>query len=161
MIVYRTSTLDVSAEQAWHALKLRDTFLFITRGVMSYRGSESWPELLMSPGVEICTVVYPFGFLPGSVHTFKIVSVDDTAREIKTKEHGGLIRTWNHTMKIAPVSDLCCRYYDRIEIDAGALTVPMWSFAQFFYRYRQRRWQILAADLVNRSANEHQRSQDG
>lgn len=150
MIVHRTSTLDLSAEQAWQALKMRDTFLFITRGVMSYRGSESWPELLMSPGVEICTVVYPLGFLPGFVHTFKILSVDDAAREINTKEHGGLIRIWNHTMKIEPVSDLCCQYTDRIEIDAGALTLVMRSFAQFFYRYRQRRWQILAADLVNR-----------
>ncbi len=70
MIVYRTSNLDCSAEQAWQALKLRDTFLFITRGVMSYRGSESWPELLMSPGVEICTVVYLLGFLPGTKSTF-------------------------------------------------------------------------------------------
>jgi len=154
MIVYRTSTLDASAEQAWQALKLRDTFLFITRGVMSYRGSESWPELLMSPGVEIWTVVYLLGFLPGTVHTFKIVSVDDTAREINTNEHGGLICIWNHTMKIDPVSDLCCRYSDRIEIDAGSLTPVMWSFAHFFYRYRQRRLKILAADLVNRLARE-------
>ena len=153
MIVYRTSILDLTAEQAWCALKRRDTFLFITRGAMSYRGSESWPEILMSPGVEIRTVVYPFGFLPGSAHTFKIVSVDEVAREITTKEHGGLIRTWNHTMKIEPVSDRCCRYSDRVEIDAGALTVVVWSIAQVFYRYRQRRWRILAADLGNQVTN--------
>ena len=153
MIVHRTSTLDLSAQQAWQALKLRDTFLFITRGVMSYRGSESWPEVLMSPGAEICTVVYPLGFLPGSVHTFKIFSVDETAREINTNEHGGLIRAWNHTMKIEPVSEVHCRYSDRIEIDAGIWTVAMWSFAQFFYRYRQQRWQILAANLVKRLPN--------
>ena len=94
MIVYRTSNLNVSAEQAWQALKPRDTFLFVTRGVMSYRGSESWPERLMSPGVEICTVVYLLGFLPGTVHSFKIVSVDDTAREINTSEHAHLAQRW-------------------------------------------------------------------
>jgi hypothetical protein len=58
----------------------------------------------MSPGTEICTVVYPLGILPGSVHTFKIVNVDDASLEINTNEHGGLIRAWNHTMKIEPVS---------------------------------------------------------
>jgi len=48
----------------------------------------------MSPGVEICTVVYLLGFLPGTVHSFKIVRVDDTAREINTSEHARLAQRW-------------------------------------------------------------------
>lgn len=147
MIVYRSTNLNASTDEVWEALKLRDTFLSITRGVLSYEGSESWPKVLMSPGIEIQTVVHPLCLLPGTPHTFKIVNVDEELREIHTNEHGGFIRVWNHTMKVAPISDTCCRYSDRVEIDAGPVTPLIWVLANSFYWLRQCRWRRLAVQL--------------
>ncbi len=145
MIVRATTTLKIPARAAWELLKLRDTFLYITRGAMCFKGAESWPEVLMAPGVEIETVAYPLCFLPGSPHTIRIVRVDEETMEVDTEEFGGLIRVWNHSMKVEPVSDSRCRYSDRIELHAGLLTPLIWLLANLFYRYRQSRWRRLTA----------------
>ena len=143
MLVQAATTLNVPANWAWEALKRRDTFLFITRGIMRYRGADSWPEILMASGVEIETAVYPIGIFPGISDRIAIVSVDEEAMEVRTNESGGLIRIWNHTMKVEPLTESRCRYSDRIELDAGWLTPIIWSFASLFYRYRQFRWHRL------------------
>jgi hypothetical protein len=114
---------------------------------MRYRGTDSWPEILMAPGVEVQTIVSPLGIPPGSPHTFRIVRVDEDAMEIDTNESGGFIRAWSHSMKVEPIDDARCRYSDRIELDAGPLTPLVWLFASLFYRYRQSRWRRLAMQL--------------
>jgi hypothetical protein len=148
MVVRTTTELELPARAAWEALKRRDTFLFITRGAMRYRGSDSWPEILMALGVEVETVVYPFGFLPGGPHTFRIVRVDEEAMEVDTKESGGLIHVWNHSMRVEPLTESRSRYSDCVEINAGPLTPIVWLFASLFYRYRQHRWRRLASSLA-------------
>ncbi len=147
MIVRAATTLEIPARVAWDTLKRRDTFLYLTRGAMRYRDADSWPEILLAPGVEIRTTVFPLGIPPGSPHTFRIVRVDEGAMEIDTHESGGFIRTWNHSMKVEPVLDDRCRYTDRIELDAGPLTPLVWLVASLFYRYRQSRWRRLAWQL--------------
>ena len=144
MLVRAATVLELPAGRAWELLKRRDTFLFLTRGAMRYDGADAWPETLMAPGVEIHTVVRPFGLPPGTPHTFRIVRVDEDAMEIETRESGGVIRVWNHAMKVEPIADDRCRYRDRIEIRAGLLTPLVWLFASLFYRYRQARWRRLA-----------------
>jgi hypothetical protein len=122
MTVQATTFLEIPSQVAWDSLKRRDTFLFITRGAMRYQGADSWPEILMVPGVQVETVVYPLRFLPGSPYTFRIVRVDEDKMEIDTEESGGFIRVWNHSMKVKPASASRSRYSDRIELRAGSLT---------------------------------------
>lgn len=148
MVVRVATDLKVPARVAWEALKRRDTFLFITRGAMRYRGADSWPETLMATGTEIETIVYPLRILPGSPHTFRIVRVDEHQMEVDTEEHGGVIRAWNHSMKVEPLAESRCRYHDRIKLNAGPLTPMVWLFASLFYRYRQARWRRLALSLA-------------
>jgi hypothetical protein len=38
-------------------------------------------------------------------------------------------------------------YMDRIEIEAGVMTLPVWLFANVFYRYRQMKWRKLLRSL--------------
>ncbi len=152
MLVQSRTSLKIPAAAAWGLLKQRDTFLFITRGAVRYRGADTWPQTLMAEGVKIETVVHLLGFLPGSRHSFRIVRVDELAREVATEESGGFIRGWNHSMRVEEAGDKDCVYHDRVELRAGFLTPIVWLIASVFYRYRQHRWRRLASRW---SATEH------
>ena len=60
--------------------------------------------------------------IPANRHTLHLKEVDDATRTIRTNEHGGSLKTWNHTIQIEPTSDATCRYTDVVEFNAGALT---------------------------------------
>ena len=147
MLVQTSTMLNISASGAWELLKLRDTFLYVTSPAIRFDGAEDWPQTLMSTEVAFTTVAYPLRHLPGSAHTVRIVRVDEEAMEVDTEEFGGLIRTWNHSMKIEPISPSRCRYSDRVVLDAGLLTPFFWLFASLFYAYRQSRWRRLTSSL--------------
>jgi hypothetical protein len=64
-----------------------------------------------------------FGVVPFSVHHLEVASIDDERRVLVSHEHGGLVRTWHHTLVVTEVDDASCRYEDRIDIDAGVFTL--------------------------------------
>ncbi len=55
-----------------------------------------------------------------------------------------LIKTWDHQIDLEDFHGMT-RYTDRVEIHAGALTLPAWLFAKAFYSHRQRRLNRLVA----------------
>ncbi|WP_344451232.1 hypothetical protein [Actinocorallia aurantiaca] len=69
--------------------------------------------------------------------------LDEAARSMRTREHGGPVRTWNHTLRVEPLSEDSCRYSDTVDIDAGRLTPLVTAFAEVFYGHRHRRWRKL------------------
>jgi hypothetical protein len=71
------------------------------------------------------------------------VELDEATRTMRSREHGGMLKEWNHTLHVEPVNGQRCRYSDTIEIDAGAMTGIVAAVATVFYRYRQRRWRRL------------------
>ncbi|QIN85355.1 hypothetical protein GBA63_21810 (plasmid) [Rubrobacter tropicus] len=89
-----------------------------------------------------------FHLIPTPEHHIFVVNVDEEKREALTNEHGGAVRTWNHRIKVEPVSEKRYLYTDEVEIRAGALTPLIWLFAQLYYRYRQMRWRGLARVLA-------------
>ena len=59
---------------------------------------------------------------------------------------GQLLRRWDHLITIEPGSGPGrARYTDRIDVEAGRLTLVAWAFAHMLYRWRQHRWRRLAA----------------
>ncbi|MET0829226.1 MAG: hypothetical protein ABWY26_06885 [Microbacterium sp.] len=78
--------------------------------------------------------------------------------QLRDNGHGQLVRTWDHRITIEPVpADAVqkagsasiagqdrTRYTDRIDVDAGRLTVPVWLWAHVLYRWRQHRWRKLS-----------------
>jgi hypothetical protein len=52
--------------------------------------------------------------IPLSQHTIHVTDIDDSARSIRTHEHGGFLRTWNHTLHVEPISASRCRYSDTV-----------------------------------------------
>jgi hypothetical protein len=125
----------------------RETFLHVTRGLLSFTGSDKWPAEFHE-GELIETRLLFFGLLPAWQHRLLVVSVDDERRELLSRESGGPVRRWNHRIAIEPDGENTCRYTDEIEIEAGVLTPLVWAYAHLFYRYRQMRWRALAAGLA-------------
>tara|TARA_R110002124_G_scaffold221978_1_gene387447 strand:- start:793 stop:1254 length:462 start_codon:yes stop_codon:yes gene_type:complete len=66
--------------------------------------------------------------------------------------HSMLIKKWDHRITIVP-SGTGTLYRDYVAIEAGALTVFVWAFAQLFYRHRQRRWRQLVASGFHYAAS--------
>jgi hypothetical protein len=69
--------------------------------------------------------------------------VNDVTRTARTREHGGVLRTWNHAIHVEPLSASTCRYSDSVDIDAGRLTPVVLVVADAFFAHRQRRWHQL------------------
>jgi ligand-binding SRPBCC domain-containing protein len=147
VMVRVSSELPASAERVWELLLRKDTFLNITRGMMSYSDTDRWPETLFSPGTTLATRIRLFQWGPATRHEVRIVRVDEAEREIDTEESGPRVRAWNHRMRVEAISANESRYTDRVELRAGLLTPVVWLFALLFYRYRHRRWKSLIAEV--------------
>lgn len=83
------------------------------------------------------------GFIPVGRHEITIVEIDRANQRVLTNESGSIVQTWNHTLHAHALNDRQIHYTDEIEIKAGIITFPIWLFAHFFYRHRQRRWRGL------------------
>jgi hypothetical protein len=146
MIASIHTILAIPAERAWSTLLRRDTFLYITRGLLGFAGSDRWPAQFRQ-GDTIETRLLFFHVVPAWRHTLHLVSVDEKAGELISAESGGPVTRWNHRIAIAALSPQSCRYGDTIDIRAGILTPLVWAYAHVFYRYRQMRWRRLAREL--------------
>ena len=121
----------------------RDAFLYITRGMLGFKGAEQWPEVFEEGQVVEARLLF-FNVLPAWKHTLRLVRVDQENMEIASREGGGFVRRWNHRKWIEEQSESSCLYTDEIDIDAGLLTWLIWAYAHAFYRYRQRRMRKMA-----------------
>lgn len=143
----RVSTeLDAPPDRVWETLKKADTLRYITRGLLGFRPLGPVPDTLGGGEVVRVRLLF-FHVIPAWAHEIRIVSVDENARRIETREHGGGVKTWNHRLTVEPAGPGRSRYTDRIEIDAGPMTRLVWAYANLFYRYRQWRWRRLARGL--------------
>ncbi|MGD8244871.1 MAG: hypothetical protein PVI63_06740 [Anaerolineae bacterium] len=146
MIARIQTELPSPAEKVWQALLKRDTFLYITRGMLGFQGADQWPEVF-GEGLEIETRLVFLHLIPGWKHRLRVVRIDEEKREMASEEEGGLIQQWNHRIFVERVAAQRCRYTDEIDIEAGLLTGIVWVYAHIFYRYRQARWRRLAKGL--------------
>ena len=128
------------------ALVSRD-FEDVARGMLRYPAAERHTAR-WQVGDDIDGWTFLFGIIPFSVHRLQVTVVDAPTRVIETEENGGLVTVWRHHIDVEPLDERRCRYTDRIEVGAGALTAVAAAYARIFYRYRQRRWRRLAQVLA-------------
>lgn len=154
MRVLVQSTLPCDADHAWDAVQT----LALLREVC-------WPLIRLGPtrhaplperwqdGATVAMRPYIFGLVPLGTRWLHWERIDPAIREMQTREHDPLIRRWDHRIQVEPLTPGQCRYTDDVEIEAGVLTLPVWLFAQWFYRHRQRRWRRVARRLQSQAVN--------
>ncbi|MGW4633503.1 hypothetical protein [Nocardia sp. NPDC004415] len=134
--------LPTSADRVWRAMLAPATFLYVCRGLFGIPMLAGRVEPLRA-GERGTAWLWVFHVLPLYRHTIEVIDVDEAAGTIRTHEHGGAVKTWNHTLAVEPLTEGRCRYTDTIEIEAGPATAVVALVASGIFRYRQRRWRRL------------------
>ncbi len=73
---------------------------------------------------------------PKQVWHIRVVERDDAARRLRSQEHGGLVRSWAHTLTVTQRTEGGCRYRDKVVINAGWLTPLVAAAARTMYLKR-------------------------
>jgi hypothetical protein len=154
MKVVVNSILPCPPQRTWETVKTSALLQEVARPLVYLHGTatEGFPSQWEEGEVVMCKLRL-FGFLPFPTHAMTMERIDDQRREIQSREHDALIRKWDHLIRVEETADGQTRYTDEIDIDAGWLTFPVWLFAQWFYRHRQKRWQRVARRLAARDVS--------
>ncbi|OBK33300.1 hypothetical protein A5658_13820 [Mycobacterium sp. 1245111.1] len=136
------TTLPTSADRVWRAMQSPVTFLYVCKGLFGVPALAGRSEPLQAGECGTGWLI-AFHVVPAYRHTIEVIDVDEAQRTIRTHEHGGVLRAWNHTLRVEPVDAQTCRYFDTVEIDARPITALVAALAVGIFRYRQRRWRKL------------------
>ncbi len=140
-----STRLDAPPELVWAAVTTPQAFVHVAGAMLRYPAAERH-HARWQVGDELAGWTFLFRVLPFSRHRLSVRRVDDASRTLVSEEGGGLIRRWAHVITVEAENGRT-RYTDRIDIDAGPLTLPVAAYAGLFYRYRQHRWRRLAPVL--------------
>lgn len=140
--VHVETTLPTSAERVWSAMLSPATFLYVCKGLFGFPALAGRTESLRT-GERGTGWLMAFHVIPAYRHTIEVTEVDEATGTIRTREHGGVLKAWNHTLHVEALQADSCRYSDTVDIDAGFLTGAVVVIANGIYRYRQRRWRKL------------------
>lgn len=132
-------TLDAPADRVWRAMQQAGTFLYVTRGVLGLPALAGRTEPFVQ-GESAAGWLLLFHVVPLSRHHIHLVELDGSTRTMRTEEHGGLLRRWDHTLHVEPLDERRSRYVDVVVMDAGRATAVLSPLAIGFFRYRQWRW---------------------
>ena len=134
--------LPTDAERVWRAMQHPASFSYVCRGLIGVPALAGRTEPMREDERGAGWLLL-FHVIPLSHHTIHLVELDPASRTLRSHEHGGILRAWNHTLHVEPLGEATCRYSDAVEIDAGRLTSGVAWAGKLLYRYRQRRWHRL------------------
>jgi hypothetical protein len=140
--VHVETILPTDADRVWPAMLSPVTFLYVCKGLLSFPALAGRSEALHL-GERGTGWLFAFHLIPAYRHTIEIVEVDEASKTLRTREHGGILKAWNHTLHVEPIDEHSSRYSDTVDIDAGVATAFVAALAMGIYRYRQRRWRKL------------------
>ncbi len=88
--------------------------------------------------------IKPFGiFSLWGNHHIEVVSIDEAATTIVTREKNDVCTVWDHTLTFNKIADNETEYTDRIIFYAGKLTNFLASFLVYSYKKRHKNWDKL------------------
>ena len=143
----RTVSLSVvvpaSADTVWRAVCSPAGFRFVSRGLVIWSAAagrnEPWRQ-----GETVSGRMFAAGIVPVSFHTLTFVRLDDSTREFRTDEFGGIIKKWNHSITVTPIDAAHSRIDDTVTFSGGVLTPLLELAVRVFYLIRKPRWIGLA-----------------
>jgi hypothetical protein len=140
--IHVETELPTDADRVWSAMQHPATFLYVTRGLLGVPALSGRTDPLRAGEVG-SGWLFAFHVVPSHRHTIEVREVDPGTRTIRTHEHGGVLRRWDHVLHAEALDGARCRYSDTVTIDAGRLTGLVALLARGIYWYRHRRWRRL------------------
>ena len=144
------SQLSCSPEAAWEEVKKVSLLQYVASPMVTFFPEE--PAIFPKYWKENETSVVRFrvfGIIPLGKHALYFEKIDNSTRELQTREKSFLLHKWDHLITISEENGQTI-YTDEVEFSSGLLTPLVWLFAQTFYRHRQRRWRKLAPSLESK-----------
>ena len=141
--IHLTTELPAPRDRVWQASQHPASFLYVIRGLVGVPALAGRTDPV-EVGEVVTGWILLFHVLPLHRHRIRVAEVDAATGTIRTEERGGVLRRWDHLLRVEPLGDGTCRYSDTIDIDAGPVTPVAAAVATIFYRYRQLRWRTLA-----------------
>lgn len=138
-----STALPADADRVWSAMQHAASFLYVCRGLLG------WPALSgrtdpVKEGESGAGMLLLAHMIPLHKHHIHVLRVDHDSRTIETREHGGLLTRWDHSLQVRPVGEGRSLYTDTITLEAGRFTPVAAILSTGIYRYRQMRWRRLA-----------------
>lgn len=145
--IHLETELPTTADAVWQAMRHPVSFLYVTRGLFGIPGlaGRTTP---FDEGEKGSGWLLAIHVIPVWRHTIHLVELDEVTRTMRSVEHGGMLRSWRHTLHVEPSGDGRCVYSDTVEIDAGPLTALVAHLSAGIFRYRQRRWRKLVRNQL-------------
>jgi len=144
MEVRRETMLPAPAERVWEAICQPGTMLYVLKGLFGFPALAGRLDPVRE-GERGRGWIMLFHVIPFARWTIQVASVNAATCTIVTREGGGLIRQWNHTLHVEPAPGGGCRYVDVIDLDAGPFTPIAAVIVSGIFRYRQGRLRNLAS----------------
>ncbi|HET8860969.1 hypothetical protein [Marivirga sp.] len=140
-----SSAIPMNIDSAWNNVKTPALLAFVAKGMIRFKPTgvgfpKQW-ELGETYGAKMRV----FGFIPfGGTHYLFIEKIDNENYEIATREWDKSTKVWNHNILMKDLGNGSIYYEDSITIYGGMMTGFITTFAKWFYKHRQKRWQKVA-----------------
>jgi hypothetical protein len=157
MRVVQESILDCPADTVWAEVHRPALLSEVAAPVLTFVPlDEATLPQVWRPHQTLRLRLYAFSIISLGEHSIFVESLDEDAREIRTREVDTLCRRWDHVIRVEDAGGGRSRYRDELIIEAGRLTFFVWLFASLFFRHRHRRWATVARRLAatGRSADQ-------
>lgn len=139
-----SSEMLINSDTAWEKLQKSALLEFVCKPKVIFKpiGGQfpnTWKEL-----DTVSTKMLIFGFIPfGGTHFLYFEKIDAVNKILQTKEWDNAAKIWNHKISLKTLTNNSICYKDEIVIYGGILTGIITTWAKSFYKYRQKRWQII------------------
>jgi hypothetical protein len=148
----RTSLLDAPGSVVAELLFDPNTMVFVL-----------WPLVVMKPvdpaslpprwiAARYRVRMRLFGVIPLGSQDIVITDIEEDADTRRWSFHdaggGGLAHRFDHHLLAEGLDDRRTRYTDRLDVEAGLLTRPIWVFARMLFAWRHYRWRLLIANKM-------------
>jgi hypothetical protein len=142
-----TTTFNTDFKTAVENIQKPALLEFITWPILSFTYLDPKRKPKKWSSRKYLTVLTGFGFLPLGNQFVNITIPEQSSTKFVIRDNGSgtLVKKWDHLITIQKTSQNHVSYTDEVIVEAGLLTIPIWCFAQFFYRWRQVRWKLLIA----------------
>jgi hypothetical protein len=143
------SEIPMRIDAAWANVKTPALLQFVAKGMMRFKSVDGPLPKHWEAGKTYGIKTRVFGLIPfGGIHYLFIEKIDDNNFALSTKEWDSGTKVWNHDITMKGSGNGSIYYEDSITIYGGIMTGFITSFAKKFYKYRQKRWQIVAENKL-------------
>lgn len=140
-----STLIPINIDQAWAHVQTPELLQFVAKGMIKFKSVDSGFPKKWERGKIYGAKMLIFGFIPfGGIHYLEILTIDPTNFIISTKEWDNSAKVWNHEVKMKAIGTDAIHYKNSSVTYGGFLTGFITAFAKLFYKYRQKRWQIVA-----------------